>query len=105
VPDLEPPIEQMIEATNRGDRARLLAAFADDAVLIDTGRAFKGKAEIARWDDDENIGTLNQLRVIRVKRSAKEVRVDVSVTGKGYNGPGTLAFQLEGESIKRLIIT
>lgn len=102
---LEPAIEAMIGGTNRDDSAGLLNAFADDAVLTDFGRTFKGKAEIARWNDDENIGTQNRLRIISVTRSAKTVSVKIAVTGNGYNGPGTLKFELEGESIKRLVIT
>jgi ketosteroid isomerase-like protein len=102
---LESPIQAMIDATNRDDSAALLTAFADDAVLTDFGRAFKGKAEIARWNDDENIGTQNRLRVTSVTRSGKTVSVKIAVTGNGYNGPGTLKFELEGESIKRLVIT
>lgn len=102
---LESPIQAMIDATNRGDSDALLRAFADDAVLVDWGRTFAGKKEIARWNSDENIGTQNQLRVTSVHRSGEEVRVGVDVQGKGYNGAGTLVFHVEGESITRLVIT
>jgi ketosteroid isomerase-like protein len=102
---LEPAIQTMIDATNQADSARLLSAFSDDSVLVDEGRIFKGKAEIARWNENENIGTHNQLHVTRVKRSGKAVSVDITVTGDDYNGSGTLTFQLDGETIKRLVIT
>jgi hypothetical protein len=32
------------------------------------------------------------------------VNVRVVVTGNGYNGSGSLIFEIEGESIKRLLI-
>jgi ketosteroid isomerase-like protein len=102
---LELPIETMIDATNRGDSARLLSAFAEDALLTDFGRDFKGKAAIARWNDSENIGTQNNIRVTSVKRTGSQVSVTIAVTGNGYNGPGTLKFHLEGDTIKRLVIT
>jgi hypothetical protein len=54
--DLEPPIRQMIDATNDGDVASFLDAFADDAVLDDWGRTFTGRTESAGWDERENIG-------------------------------------------------
>jgi hypothetical protein len=105
VVELEKAIQTMIEATNRGDSDALLGAFADDAVLVDWGRTFAGKSDIARWNSDENIGTQNHIRVMGVKRSGNSVDVNVVVTGNGYNGPGSLIFELEGQSIKRLLIT
>jgi hypothetical protein len=103
--ELEAPIQRMIDATNRGDTDTFLSAFSDDAILTDWGRTFAGKSEIARWNDDENIGTQNQIRVMGVKRSGSSVDVNVVVTGKGYNGPGSMIFEVDGESIRRLVIT
>ena len=102
--ELEKPIQTVIEATNRGDTPDLLNAFADDAVLIDSGRTFAGKEEITRWNAEENIGTKNQLRVTDVRRSGYEVKVDVVVSGHGYNGPGVLSFLIDGDVVKRLLI-
>jgi len=102
---LEPPIQAMIDATNDADSARLLAAFADDAVLTDWGRTFSGKQAIARWNADENIGTHNRLRVTDVRRTGRAVQVRVDVSGGGYNGEGTLTFHVDGPLITRLDIT
>lgn len=102
---LESPIREMIDATNRGDRDALLGAFADDATLIDFGRTFAGKTEIARWNDSENIGTQNRISVTSVARSGRSVAVGITVTGNGYNGDGTLRFDLDGGRISRLLIT
>jgi hypothetical protein len=104
VSELETPIQTMIDATNRGDSEALLSVFADDAILTDWGRTFTGKSEIARWNSDENIGTQNQIRVTGVERSGNSVNVSVVVTGNGYNGSGSLIFEVEGQSIKRLLI-
>jgi SnoaL-like protein len=104
-PELEPPIGTMIDATNQGDTETLLSVFADDAILTDWGRTFSGKAEIARWNSDENIGTKNKIRVTAVERAGKEVKVSVVVSGSGYNGSGVLSFQVEGHFIQRLVIT
>jgi SnoaL-like protein len=103
--ELDAPIRTMIDATNRGDSEALLAVFADDAVLTDWGRTFSGKAEIARWNSEENIGTRNKILVTGVKRSGQEITVSVFVSGRGYNGPGVLSFQLAGNFIKLLLIT
>jgi hypothetical protein len=61
--DLEPPIRQLLDATNRGDSDAFLAAFADDAVLDDWGRTFTGDEEIAAWNVRENIGVNTARRV------------------------------------------
>jgi hypothetical protein len=102
---LEPPIQAMLDATNRGDSEAFLAAFEHDAVLVDWGRTFAGKKAIARWNDDENMGTHNKIDVTGVERSAEGVAVKASVTGTGYNGEGTLTFQLGPRGIRRLVIT
>jgi ketosteroid isomerase-like protein len=102
---LEAPILAMLDATNRGDRVALLAAFEPDAVLVDWGRTFTGKTAIARWNDDENMGTHNVIAVNGVARSADGVAVSVSVSGTGYTGDGTLTFQLGPNGIRRLVIT
>jgi hypothetical protein len=103
--DLEMPIQRMIDATNRGDSETFLSVFSDDAILTDWGRTFRGKSEIARWNSDENIGTQNHIRVMGVKRLGNSVDVNVVVTGNGYNGPGSMIFEVEAEAIKRLVIT
>ncbi len=102
---LEPPIRLMIDATNRGDRDALLAAFAEDATLIDFGRTFAGKAEIARWNDNENIGVQSHISVTSVARSKGSVTVGITVTGNGYNGGGSFVFDLDGGRIARMLIT
>jgi hypothetical protein len=102
---LEAPIVAMLDATNRGDKDALMAAFEHDAVLVDWGRTFTGKKAIARWNDDENMGTQNRIDVTGVERTAEGIAVKVSVTGTGYNGDGTLTFQLGPRGIRRLVIT
>src|SRR3712207_6158787 len=104
MPELETPIRTMIDATNRADNEAFLSAFSDDAVLIDWGRTFRGKSEIARWNDDENIGAQNQIRVTGVERSGKSVTVSVDVSGHGYNGSGSMIFEVEGDAITSLTI-
>ena len=102
---LDPAIQAMIDATNRGDSAAFLKAFAENAVLVDWGRTFTGKSEIARWNSEENIGTQNHLRVTGVERNGMQMRVNVSVTGNGYNGDGTFVFDIGPNGIARLVIS
>jgi ketosteroid isomerase-like protein len=104
VDDLDPSIRAMIDATNAGDSAAFLEAFADDATLTDWGRTFTGRAEIARWNDDENIGVQSRIGVTGVERSGGIVTVGVAVSGNGYNGGGSFAFALEGGLIARMVI-
>jgi hypothetical protein len=102
---LEPAIRAMIDATNREDRAGLLAAFADEATLTDFGRTFAGTDEIARWSDNENIGTHNRIAITDVTRSGSTTTLRITVAGNGYNGPGAFHFELHDEKITHLEIT
>jgi ketosteroid isomerase-like protein len=94
----------MFDATNRGDSAAFLEAFADDAVLIDWGRAFTGREQIAGWDRNENIGVHSRIDVTGVQREGSTTVVGVSVSGEGYDGGGSFAFQTAGGRITRMEI-
>jgi ketosteroid isomerase-like protein len=105
MPDLEPAIRQMLDATNDGDNEAFLDAFAEDAVIDDWGRTFTGRTEIAGWNDRENIGVHSHIEATDVQRDGDEIRVCVQVTGDGYNGGGAMTFVLSDGRIGRMVIT
>jgi hypothetical protein len=105
VPDLEPAIRQMLDATNRGDDEGFLDAFADDAVIDDWGRTFEGRDQIAGWNARENIGVHSHIEATSVERRGDEIVVGVQVSGEGYNGGGAMTFTLAGDRIARMVIT
>jgi hypothetical protein len=105
MPELEPAISQMIEATNNGDNEAFLDAFSEDGVIDDWGRTFTGRAEIAGWNDRENIGVHSHIEATNVERRGDEIVVGVRVTGEGYNGGGAMTFTLAGDRIARMVIT
>jgi len=105
MPDLEPAIGQMLDATNSADNESFLDAFADDAGIDDWGRTFTGHAEIADWNDRENIGVHSHIEVTGVRRDGDQIRVGIQVTGDGYNGGGAMTFVLSGDRIGRIVIT
>jgi ketosteroid isomerase-like protein len=101
---LDAPIAAMVDATNRGDSDAFLAAFADDAVLVDWGRTFTGRAQIATWDRNENIGVRSRIEVTGVERDGPRTVIGVRVTGDGYNGGGSFAFETADGRITRMEI-
>jgi SnoaL-like domain len=101
---LEPAVEKLIAATNSGDGEELLRAFTPDAVLVDFGRTFKGHAQIAKWDRQENTGTNNHLRVTDVD-SGSPIRLSLTVSGNGYNGDGVFEIVLTDGLISQLTIS
>jgi hypothetical protein len=100
-------IREFVEATNAGDSERFVAAFTRDAYLNDWGREFHGHRGVASWDRTDNIGKNSrfQLHSVTPGGSPGEFRADISVTGDGYNGRGTMAFTLDGDRISRLVIS
>ena len=105
MPDLDPPIRQLFDATNRGDSAAFLDVFASDGVIDDWGRTFTGHAEIAGWNERENIGVNSHFEATDVTRDGDSIRVGVLVTGDGYNGGGAFTFVLAGDKIASMVIT
>jgi ketosteroid isomerase-like protein len=103
--DLEPPIRAMIDATNAADSQAFLDAFAEHATLVDWGRTFPGKEEIARWNDNENIGVQSHIEVTGIERSGGTVTLGVAVSGNGYNGGGSFVIDVAGGLITRFVIS
>lgn len=102
---LDAPIRQAFEATNRGDSAAFVQAFAPDAVLNDWGRTFTGHDEIARWDANENIGAQSHFEALSATKAGDTTTVQIQVTGNGYNGGGAFAIATDGTHITRWDIT
>jgi ketosteroid isomerase-like protein len=102
---MDAAIQAFFDATNAGDNDAFVAAFADDAVLIDWGREFRGHAEIARWNANENIGVQSHIGVTGSERTESgSVVVGVQVSGNGYNGGGSFEFDTAGGKITRMQI-
>jgi hypothetical protein len=74
------------------------------ATVDDFGRTFTGPSEIDEWSNRENIGTHNRITVQRFTKTNGLILADITVTGAGYNGSGTFAFQLAGNLIQELTI-
>jgi len=102
---MDAAIHAFFDATNAGDNDAFVAAFAEDAVLIDWGREFHGHADIARWNANENIGVQSQIAVTGSERTPSgAVVVGVQVSGNGYNGGGSFEFETAAGKITRMQI-
>jgi len=105
--ELPAPVAEAFDATNVGDLDRFVAAFADDGVIDDWGREFRGREEIAGWSRRESIGVHQTFDVTDVREAGDEVIVAADVGGDGFNGPSTFTFRLApgGAAIERMVIT
>lgn len=79
------PIRRFVEATNEGDTEAFLDTFADDAFLSDWGRSFQDRAQIARWNQSDNIGVKSHLSIVSISPAESTYRVRIAVTGNGFN--------------------
>lgn len=102
--ELDPAARRMIEATNAKDTPGFLATFAEDAIVDDCGRRFSGRAQIAAWNDRENIGPHNRIAVTDVRPTADGVTLTIQVSGDGYHGCGTFTISSDGDTISSLVI-
>lgn len=98
-------VQRMIDATNAGDHDAFVAAFTDDAVLVDWGKVFEGRDGIAAWDESDNIGRRSRFRVAGVERDGDAWVVTLDVSGGGFNGTSEVRFDLVDDLIARMEIT
>ncbi len=103
---MPPAIRAFVDATNRGDSDAFVAAFPDDAYLNDWGREFHGREGVAGWNQSDNIGKHSQFDVLGIVEGRKpdQFLLTVTVSGDGYNGPGTFTFDLRDGLIARFLI-
>ncbi|GID24526.1 hypothetical protein Aab01nite_81160 [Paractinoplanes abujensis] len=102
---MPPPVQAFFDATNAGDTSAFLAAFADDAVVDDWGRQFRGHEAIRGWNDRENIGVRAHFEVTGVEVKDGNHVVAATVSGGGFNGPSHFVFQIAGDHVTRMTIT
>ncbi|PDQ22093.1 ketosteroid isomerase [Mesorhizobium sanjuanii] len=98
------PIRRFVEATNAGDTEAFLDNFTADAFLSDWGRSFRGRDEIARWNQSDNIGVQSHFSIVRVAAVDGTYQVRIAVKGNGFNGEGDMTFTLDGDRISSLVI-
>ncbi|GCD88089.1 nuclear transport factor 2 family protein [Nocardioides sp. LS1] len=100
-------IQRFIDTTNDSDTDGFLDVFTDNAVLIDWGRVFQGRAAIAQWNETDNIGvhTHFELKALLVEDEHATYTATLKVSGDGFNGTGPMTFKLRGDQIEALTIT
>jgi hypothetical protein len=110
LPDLPAPLAAYIQATNTFDIEALLAAFADDAIVNDQLREYRGRAAIREWAARQIIGDRVTMYVVNVVERYGHVIVTANVDGdydkRGLPDPLVLAFyfSVHGEKVVQLII-
>ena len=107
---LPPLVAGFVEATNSFDLERLLATFADDALVNDQLRDYWGKAAIRDWAERDIIGDRLTIAVTKIVSHYGNFIVTANVDGnfdkRGLPDPLVLAFYFtpHHELIVQLII-
>lgn len=102
--ELDPAVQALLDAANKGDLPAFLAGFTDDGVVDDWGREFRGATRIKDWSDAEFLGRQVSLAVKQVEQQDGETVVTAQVGGKGFNGPSHFAFRVDGDRVSRMTI-
>jgi ketosteroid isomerase-like protein len=67
---LPKPVEAHFQATNTDDPVTFLSTFAEDAVVIDAGKEYRGKTAIKAWSDQEYFGDHLRLEITNAVQDA-----------------------------------
>jgi len=104
------PVAAYVAATNAFDLDRLLATFADDALVNDQLRDYWGKAAIREWAERDIIGARLTMNVVGVIEHHGNFIVTANIDGdfdkRGLPEPLVLAFYFtpHDDQIVQLII-
>ncbi|HWW29200.1 MAG TPA: nuclear transport factor 2 family protein [Steroidobacteraceae bacterium] len=104
------PVAAYVAATNAFDLDRLLATFADDALVNDQLRDYWGKAAIREWAERDIIGERLTMNVVGVIEHHGNFIVTANIDGdfdkRGLPEPLVLAFYFtpHDDQIVQLII-
>ncbi len=111
---LPAPVASFVAAVNAFDSSAILQVFADDALVNDIRREFRGKPAIRSWVDREIVRPKVTLAVMNVREHYGDVIVTGQIDGE-YDKTGlpdplvmtfyfTLRFTDRGDQIVQLII-
>jgi hypothetical protein len=104
------PAVAYIEAANSFDLDRMLAAFADDALVNDQLRDYWGKPAIREWAERDIVGERLTMDVIKVVEHYGHVIVTANIDGnydkRGLPDPLVHAFYftIHGDRIVQLVV-
>jgi ketosteroid isomerase-like protein len=104
---LPPPIAAYFAADRSGDVDALLAAFAQDGVVIDERQSHVGHAAIRAWKAGASAQYNYTAEPVALTGDDRDARVTAQVSGDFPGSPVCLhyAFTLDGGRIARLEIT
>jgi hypothetical protein len=95
-PTLPPLVAAFVEAANSFDLDRLMATFADDALVNDQLRDYWGKAAIRLWAERDIIGEGLTISVTTIARHYESFIVTANIDGnfdkRGLPDPLVLTF-------------
>ena len=100
--------DQYVRSINSGDAAAYLALFAEDAVVDDGGREFRGVDAIGKWSASDIFAVQVSLEVLEEEQRDGEAvlttRVDGNFDRTGLPDPVIIVHRLvvEGDKVKRL---
>ncbi|KGH98629.1 hypothetical protein [Oenococcus oeni] len=98
--DLPQVINQFVEYTNSENSKDFINLFAEEAILNDWGRIFKGRNSISEWNKNENIGKKSRFQILDSHETAvNNWMVQIKVNGNGFNGTGPMEFKISDNHI------
>jgi ketosteroid isomerase-like protein len=74
-------IQSFIKATNEHDAGAFISTFADDALVNDAARNFRGKDSIKLWSDKEIIGDKVTLEIDEIIEHYGDLMITALVDG------------------------
>ncbi len=78
---LPEPVEMHFHATNTDNTVAFLSTFQDDAVVLDAGKEYRGKAAIKEWSDQIYFGDHLRLEITNVVQDVSEIVVTAIADG------------------------
>lgn len=103
-------IQNFIAAANKPDREAYVDCFSEDALVLDEGKEWAGKAAIKKWSAEHHFGANITLELKQHKQHEEEIVVVYKVDGDfdktGLPDPLYLDFyfQIRNLKIKQLTI-
>ncbi|QLY78014.1 nuclear transport factor 2 family protein [Clostridium intestinale] len=107
---IKKPIETYFNSTSESEKSTFLSVFAEDAVLIDEGREYKGLSQIKKWSEDYHFAYKLKLEVVNTRvvntKTIVTAKVDGDFDKTGLPDPFLLDFHFTvvNEKITKLEI-
>ncbi len=93
-------IADLIAAQDKYDSKAFSEAFLADAIVLDEGKIYRGRAEIRQWNEMTNAKYKTKYEPLEIKNDGDQITMTARISGTFDGSPAIIKYHFETEDHK-----